>query len=265
MAEDDKINYAEYIAELRLIDDVMMTCCFDGNIEAAQLLLRITLNKPDLIVLLVTTQKLIKNLHGRSLWLDIYAKDGENEYDVEIQRADSGASPKRARYHSSMMDANALNPKDKFSNLHETYVIFITENDVLGMGLPIYRIDRTILETGAAFGDGSHIVYVNGECQDETPLGQLMHDFFCTDPKEMHYKELAESVRYHKEDEQGVKEMGSIMEKFRKDVTEIAERNTKIHFAKKAIAEGKFSHEEIADLCELPLRDVEILAGKKSA
>lgn len=38
---------------------------------------------------------------------------------------------KRARYHSSVIDANSLNPGDEFTDLPECYVIFITENDVL--------------------------------------------------------------------------------------------------------------------------------------
>ena len=44
----------------------------------------------------------------------------------------------------------------------ETYIIFITSNDVLKGGLPIYTIERTIQETGALFKDKAHIVYVNG-------------------------------------------------------------------------------------------------------
>ncbi|MBR1854877.1 MAG: hypothetical protein IJ794_17320 [Lachnospiraceae bacterium] len=37
-----------------------------------------------------------------------------------------------------------------------------------------------------------------------TELGRLMHDFFCTNPDNMHYEELAQKVRYFKEDEKGV-------------------------------------------------------------
>ena len=52
---------------------------------------------------------------------------------------------------------------------------------------------------------GEHIIYVNGADKDaSTALGKLMHDFFCTDPDDMHYKELADKVRYFKEDEKGV-------------------------------------------------------------
>ena len=40
----------------------------------------------------------------------------------------------------------------KMSNfLPETYVIFITEHDVIGKGEPIYRVERKILETDEIF------------------------------------------------------------------------------------------------------------------
>ena len=49
------------------------------------------------------------------------------QYNVELQKADSGAKPKRARYNSSLMDGNAILPGDDIELLPETYVIFITE------------------------------------------------------------------------------------------------------------------------------------------
>lgn len=73
-------------------------------------------------------------------------------------------------------------------------------NDVLGGGCPIYHIDRTIRETGASFGDESHIIYVNAQMRDDTALGQFMHDFSCTSAEQMHYQIFANGVRYFKED-----------------------------------------------------------------
>lgn len=52
------------------------------------------------------------------------------------------------------------------------------------------------------FADGSHIIYVNGENRDNTSLGCLMHDFFCTKAQNMHYNILAEKIRYFKETEE---------------------------------------------------------------
>ena len=62
------------------------------------------------------------------------------------------------------------------------------------------------------FGDESHILYVNSQIKDETELGKLMHDFSCTDAKDMHYKILADRVRYFKEDAKGVETMCRAME-----------------------------------------------------
>lgn len=48
-------------------------------------------------------------------------------YNIEIQRSDSGADVKRARYNSSLIDANVTEPGESYEKLNETYVIFITE------------------------------------------------------------------------------------------------------------------------------------------
>lgn len=212
------------IRGFRLIDDDFMNACFDGNIEGTELLLRIILNKPDLVVTSVRTQSVMKNLLGRDIWLDIDANDAEGiEYDIEIQRADKGASRKRARYHSSILDAHLLHPNEDFSKLPETYVIMITENDVIGNGEPIYFVERQIINTGELFGDGEHIVYVNGANRNNaTELGKLMHDFFCIDPDDMNFVELAEKVRYFKEDEKGVAAMCKVMEDMRNEAAKIA-------------------------------------------
>ncbi len=66
------------------------------------------------------------------------------------------------------------------------------------------------------FDDGEHIIYVNGSDKNaSTELGKLMHDFFCTSPDDMHYKELANKVRYFKEDEKEVASMCKVLEYMR--------------------------------------------------
>lgn len=97
------------IKRFRLFDDEFMTKCFEDDIECTELVLRIIMDKSDLKVEKTHVQHMIKNLQGRSITLDIEATDSEQKrYDIEIQRLDSGAKPKRARYHSSLLDANVL-------------------------------------------------------------------------------------------------------------------------------------------------------------
>ena len=85
------------IRGFRLIDDDFMNACFDNNIEDTEFILRIILNRQDITVQSVRTQQVMKNLLGRDIWLDIDAKaQANNEFDIEIQRADKGAGRKRA-------------------------------------------------------------------------------------------------------------------------------------------------------------------------
>ena len=251
---------------LRLIDDDFMNACFDGYTDGAELLLRIILNKPDIRVKSVKTQRRMKNLLGRDICLDIDADDeAGKEYNVEVQRADKGADMKRARYHSSILDAHLLQPGDDFSDLPETFVIFITENDVIGDGLPLYTIDRQIMNTGKAFDDGEHIIYVNGADKDaSTELGKLMHDFFCTDPDDMHYKELADKVRYFKEDEKGVAAMCKVMEDMRNEAAKNAVEKDRTKNALEMLADG-LSIEKVAQYSQLAIERVKELAMPRSA
>lgn len=42
------------------------------------------------------------------------------------------------------MDMNTLNPGQDFDDLPESYVIFITRDDTLGYGLPIYHVPESV-------------------------------------------------------------------------------------------------------------------------
>lgn len=240
----------------RLLDDDFMTKCFEGNPESIELVLQIVLDKTDLKVIDVRTQVFVENLLNRSVRLDVLATDSVGKkYNIEVQRADKGAGRKRARYNSSMLDANVLKKGEEFDKLPETFVIFITENDVLGKGLPLYRIERCILETDELFDDGSHILYVNGAYRDDTPLGKLMHDFSCTQPSDMNYRILAERTRYFKESKEGVAIMCKAMEDMRNQTL----KDGMIDVAKRMLADGTLSLEKIAEYSGLSIEEVKAL------
>ena len=96
-------KYVEVVQKLRLIDDVFFSACFDDNPDDVQYILRIILDKPELKVLNVQTQKSVENIFGRSVRFDVFATDNSGKlYNIEVQRADNGAIPaderKRFRY-----------------------------------------------------------------------------------------------------------------------------------------------------------------------
>jgi len=216
-----------YIDRFRLMDDDFMRLVFDGDPEATEELLRVVLEREDIKVTKIEVQKEIKSARykGRTIRLDIFAKDSTGKlYDVEIQRDDAGASEKRARYHSSAIDSKSLKANQPFDALPESFVIFITENDIYKANQPLYHIDRQIKELSIAFKDDAHIIYVNGEYKnDADPVGRLMHDFRCNNPDDMFSPILAERVRYFKRDEGGRAIMCKMMEELRNESEAIGE------------------------------------------
>lgn len=144
-------------------------------------------------------------------------------------------------------------------------MVFITENDVLGENIPIYHVDRIVRETGKMFNDQSHIIYVNSQIKDETALGKLMHDFTCTNAKDMYYEVLADRVHYFKEDEKGVAIMCKAMEDMRNEAAREAVKANAIKAARSFLALGKLSYEEIANSLGLTVDEVKALDESKPA
>ena len=201
---------------------------------------------------------------GRSVRFDIDAVDSVGaEYDIEIQQASADADPRRARYHSSVIDSDFLRKRQDFTDLRETYVIFITKYDVLKGGAPIYFIERMVTNLGTPFGDGEHIVYVNGADKDvATELGKLVHGLNCRNPDEMFFKPLADVVRYFKETEEGREKMCQIMEELINEAVAENTENNRTEIALKLLEDGTYSLERVAYLTSLPVDKVRELASQ---
>lgn len=268
--EERQQRFLEKLKAFRLMDDDFMTKCFEDNIECVELLLRIILNKPDLQVIEAKTQVFVLNLKNRSVKLDVLASDGTGcKYNIEIQRENSGAGYKRARYHSSMVDVEMLQKGQDFDKLPETYIIFITEKDVVGKGLPLYIIERCNIDTDEIIDDGEHILYVNGARQDDTALGKLMQDMCNPNPDTMNYGVLAKYVDYYKNSKEGNAVMCKAMEDLWNEAMEQG-IDKGLNEARKASAlrmltNGKLSLEEIAECSGLTLEEVKKLQNEKSA
>ncbi|WP_455266137.1 PD-(D/E)XK nuclease family transposase [Phascolarctobacterium sp.] len=266
-------TFRQVVDDITLMNNRFMNKVFDGNIPATQRMLRVILKNDKIKVCKVSVQQWLQNLYGHSAQLDILAEDEHGtQFNVEIQRSDEGASVQRARFYCGALDMHFLDRGKKYEALPDAYVIFITESDVLKKGRPLYNIQRSIDETGEAFGDGSHIVYVNAACQDDTPLGRLMQDFNCNDPAKMHYKELADRVNYFKTSKEGEIDMTDIIEAYANNKAEQAAKEAvakashqrNVEVAKKMLADG-MNLEAVVRYSDLSEEEVRALAAKQSA
>lgn len=89
----------------------------------------------------------------------------------------------------------------------------------------------------------------------DSAIGKLMYDFNCTKADDMNYSLLAERTRYLKENPEGVSEVSAIMEEM---CTE-AEYLKAVEIAKRMIAGGKNTLEEVAEYTGLTLDEVQEL------
>lgn len=249
------------IQELCMMDNKFMNLMLDNNIEATQRMLRVIMKDDTIKVMNVHIQNFIQNLFGHSAQLDILAQDSAGKFfNVEIQRNDEGALVKRARFYSSTLDTRFLRSGADYQQLPDTYVIFITEHDVLEDKLPIYNISRTIEQNGKKFTDGSHIIYVNSDCRDNSDLGKLMQDLYCTDPAKLHYQEFSQRMKFLKYTKEGEEKMTDVFELY----AEKKAKQAAIESACKLLKHG-VAPEIIADSTNLPLEEVLKLAKKQSA
>lgn len=207
------------IDDLTLFDDDLMSRVFNGNIEATALVIRIILvRNVKIISVKVQTELKPYGVKGHSITLDVHAIDENGEQlNIEVQGNSEGTHVRRARYHSSMLDSSMLKKGQPFSALKNSYVIFIYRHDKFKKNLPVYHIDRYVGETAELFGDGSHIIYVNGSYKGDNDIGRLINDFHQPNPDNMHYAVLADSVKHFKETQKGRGNMCEAVENYAKE------------------------------------------------
>lgn len=203
------------LAEFTLMDDIFMRVVLQ-DVKCTEYILKVLMEKK----IKVKEQHLqmdLKNLQGRSLLLDCLCEDEDGKlYNIEMQNDLEGASPKRARYHASLLDMHSLDAGEKFTQLPESYVIFIVKKDILNLQKQIYYVDRRIRDSEEYFSDGSHIIYLNTEITEENAFGDLVRDFQRKNPQEMHSSVLARRVKELKEssmERKGGPEMNMALEK----------------------------------------------------
>lgn len=144
-----------------------------------------------------------------------------------------------------------LDQNDDFDKLPDVYIIFITETDAFGDGLPIHEMVLCDTATGKLNDDGKHLMYVNGEYKGNDDLGDLMHDFNCKNPAEMRIPEMAEATSYLKTTKEGQNEMCDIMQNLVNDAVD----ETKLSMIKNLHKSTGKSYEQVMN--DLLLSDTE--------
>ena len=162
------------IRKLSLFNDFIFAKIM-SNKDNCKHLLELILEKKISYIETVDYQKTIKSLiDAKGVRLDVYVKDDEEKsYDIEVQVAHEKNIAKRARYYGSMIDNDLLYVGDDYSELSESFIIFICPFDILGKGEYKYVFRTACLETGDALDDGLTKIFINTKAKNKCENKEL--------------------------------------------------------------------------------------------
>ena len=146
------------------------------NKEFIQELLRVILDDKKLIVLSVSPQKEFNVLNQHGVRLDCYCKFQDGSVgNVEVERnEDKDDNQKRVRYYGSMIDVKNLKEGQKYSELPNVYMVYLTIKDIFKEGKTIYHVERQLVECNKYVDNGYHEIYVNAEVDDKSEIAEVM-------------------------------------------------------------------------------------------
>ena len=119
----------------------------------------------------------------RGIRLDVYAADNEHVYDIEMQNSSYAFLGKRTRFYQSMIDTDHLLRGKDYSELKESYVIFICKKDLFKQNFPRYTFQNICLEDYSVnLNDFSSKVIYNASAYESCTDKELKNflKFICT-------------------------------------------------------------------------------------
>lgn len=162
------------LKDLNLTDDIFFTLLMQQE-EFCRHVLGIILSKEFTTISYHQVQKSYQNLPGyKSIRLDVYAEDIDHKiYNVEMQKQEKKDLPQRSRYYQSMLDVSSLlsGNEVRYNQLKDTYIIFITQQDLFGLKRYQYTFKNRCDEADQLLlQDGTQKIFLNisGKNPDET-------------------------------------------------------------------------------------------------
>ena len=208
LTEQYRQEAEERYASLLFSDDFLFCKILTENEDITKELLELILDIKISSVRVNKQEVIDLTADGRSVRLDVYAEDDENEvFDVEMQTTRQKNLPKRSRYYQGMIDLNLINRGDDFKKLKKSFVIFICMSDPFpGYNRCIYTFENICREeAGLTLSDETYKVFLNadgtkGNASDE--LKDFLHLLRDGYGKSRLVKKIEEQVvkaREHKE------------------------------------------------------------------
>lgn len=156
------------LSQLPLSDDFMF-----GEVmrqpEVCQLFLECLLEKEIARIEYISKQEdLSDDVSGHGIRLDVYLNDAAGtHYDIEMQKTSSQGLERRIRYYQGGIDRRCLGKGLDYTDLPESYVIFVCDFDYYHSGLARYeRMSCINGREDIVYDDGSHAIILNSRYRE---------------------------------------------------------------------------------------------------
>ena len=204
------------VRQLRPIDDAMFKKLAESK-AVCQEILRVILEDSRLVVKEVISEDSIANIFGRAVRLDALCTLGNGTLcNIEIQKENVNDDVRRVRYNASSIVSRFSEKGQKFSEIPDVVIVYISEYDVFRSERTIYHINSVIMETNTVVDDGLRRIFVNTQYADtdNTDVGELMKCFLQKEINSDKFPELSERLSFFKNVGKGVDSMCSIIEEY---------------------------------------------------
>ena len=153
---------AKPIEELTFTDDFLFGRVMQNPEICKGLLERLLEIKIDKIEYPTLQKTISPHYKSKGIRLDVYVEDSNRVFDIEIQNVLDENLAKRTRYYQSMMDIDLLLKGKNYTELKESFVIFVCKEDFFGLNLPCYSFSNICKENpDLQLGDESHKIIFN--------------------------------------------------------------------------------------------------------
>lgn len=215
-----RLKIRDEAKKLNPIDDLMFRTMAEDK-EFCEEILKVILQDEKLVVLESTAQYAGTNPQGRSVILDAKCVLGDGrKVDIEVQKRDDDDHQRRVRYNSAILTTNLTDPGEKFENVPDVCVVFISKFDIFKGNRSLYHVDRIIRETGEKVDNGFEEIYVNAKVKDGSDVSELMEVFVNDNAYSDKFPITSDRKRRYKETEEGQQAMTEIMERIVKEERE---------------------------------------------
>ena len=159
---ENKIYRIKPVEELRFTDDFMFCRVMQNPDLCKGVIERLLGIKVEKIEYPELQKEIRPYYSAHGIRLDVYIKDSDRIFDIEMQTSIPENLPRRMRYYQSMIDVDSLISGCEYETLKESYVIFLCTKDPFGFGLPVYTFNTACKEkSGFALNDGINKIFFN--------------------------------------------------------------------------------------------------------